>query len=141
MMGKGLAATAAIALSLVGGAALAEPGRWSKADKNGDGKVAVSEIDANHRDFIAKADADKDGFITEAEMDALRDAKKAEWNAKRFPDANKDGVIDRAEFETAARERFADLDKNEDGRLSEAELDAGRPRGHFRRGGRDGDRS
>lgn len=140
MMNKGLAATAAIAMALTGGVALAGAGKWDKLDKDGDGKIAVSEIDQKHRDFIARADADKDGFITEAEMEAMRDARKAEWKAKRFPDANKDGVVDRNEFETAARDRFAELDANKDGRLSEEEMEAGHHRGHHRRGGPDGDR-
>lgn len=139
MMKKSLSAAAVIALALAGGAALAGPGKWSKLDKDGDGKVAVSEVDQRHRDFIAKADADKDGFITDAEMQAMSDARKAEWKAKRFPDRNNDGVVDRNEFETAARERFDKLDENKDGRLSEEEMDAGHHRGH-RRGGRDGDR-
>lgn len=139
MVKKGLAATAVIAIALAGGVALAGPGKWSKLDKDGDGKVAVSEIDQKHRDFIAKADADRDGFITDAEMASLRDAKKAEWKAKRFPDTNKDGAVDRNEFEAAARARFDDLDKNSDGRLSEEEMDAGHRRGH-RRGGPDGER-
>jgi hypothetical protein len=139
MMNKGLAATCAAALILAGGAALAGPGRWSKADKDGDGKVAVTEIEAEHRDFIAKADADKDGFITEDELEALRETKKAEMKAKMFPDANKDGFVDRREFEDAARERFAELDKNSDGRVSEDEMRAGHRFGHHRRGHGGGD--
>jgi Ca2+-binding EF-hand superfamily protein len=135
MVKKGMAAAAGIAVALIGGAALAGQGKWSRLDKDGDGKVAVSEIDRKHRDFIARADADKDGFITETEMGALREARKAEWRAKRFPDANKDGAVDRSEFEIAARERFEALDQNKDGRLSEAEMAAGQHRGH-RRGGR-----
>ena len=139
MTNKGLMTAAAIAIAMAGGVALAGPGKWAKADKDGDGKVAVSEIDENHRAFIAKADADKDGFITEAEMDAMRAAKRAEMKARLFPDENKDGVVDRIEFENAARARFADLDKNKDGRLSEDEMEAGHPRGGHRRGF-DGDR-
>lgn len=141
MTNKGLAAAGAIALMLAGGAALAGPGKWSKADKDGDGKVAVSEIDENHRAFIAKADADKDGFITEDEMEALRKAKRSEMQAKRFPDADKNGFVDRREYEDAARARFAELDKDGDGRLSEDEMRAGHRFGHHRRGhGPGGDR-
>jgi Ca2+-binding EF-hand superfamily protein len=140
MVNKGLMTTAAIAIAMAGGVALAGPGKWAKADKDGDGKVAVSEIDERHREFIAKADADKDGFITEAEMDALHEAKKAEMKARVFPDANKDGFVDRREFEDAARERFAEIDKNGDGRISEDEMRAHHPRGRHRGHGRDGDR-
>lgn len=131
MMKMGIAAAAAAAL--IGGAAFAGPGKFSRADKDGDGRVSVEEIDERHRDFLAKADADKDGYITEDEMEALHEAKKAEMKAKLFPDADKNGFVDRREFEDAARARFAELDKNGDGRLSEEEARAGHQRGHGHR--------
>ncbi len=131
MVNKSLIAIAAMATALAGGIAFAEgAGGFAAADKDGDGKVSVAEIDERRRDFVAKADADKDGFITEAEMSALRDRKKAERQAKFFPDANKDGFVDRREHDDAARARFAGLDKNADGRLSEDEMRAGHRRGH-----------
>ncbi len=123
-----------IATILIGGAALAGPGKLSKADKDGDGRVSVEEIDERHRDFLSKADADKDGFITEEEMRALHESKRAEMKEKLFPDADKNGYVDRYEFEEAARARFAELDKNGDGRLSEEEARAGHMRGHGHRG-------
>ncbi len=128
------AIAATMAAVLIGGAALAGPGKFSKADKDGDGRVSVEEIDERHRDLLSKADADKDGFITEAEMQALRESKRAEMKEKRFPDADKNGYVDRREFEEAARARFAELDKNSDGRLSEEEARAGHMRGHGHRG-------
>ncbi|HBS36418.1 MAG TPA: hypothetical protein DEA50_15285 [Parvularcula sp.] len=67
-------------------------------------------------------------------MAAMREAHRAAMKAKMFPDANKDGYVDRREFEDAARDRFADLDKNSDGRLSEDEMRAGHRAGHHRRG-------
>lgn len=136
MMNKRLAAAAAVTFALAGGVALAGPGKFSKADKDGDGKVSVAEIDERHKEFLAKADADKDGFVTEAEMEAMHEARKAEMQAKRFPDANKDGFVDRREYEDAARARFAELDKNGDGRVSEEEMRAGHSRGHGRDHGR-----
>lgn len=133
MVKKGIAAATAL-VALIGGVALAGPGRFSKADKDGDGKVSVSELDQRHRDFLSKADADKDGFISEAEMEAFHEAKKAERKAKMFPDADKNGYVDRREFEDAARARFTELDKNGDGRLTEDEMRAGHGRGHGPRG-------
>ncbi len=44
-------------------------------------------------------------------------------------DANKDGVITKAEFDTQRTVRFAELDKNKDGFLSEEERAAGRQGG------------
>lgn len=132
MMKTGIAAVAAAAL--IGGAAHAGPGKFSKADKDGDGRVSVEEIDERHRDFLARADADKDGYITEAEMEAMHETRKAAMKAKLFPDADKNGYVDRREYEDAARARFSELDKNGDGRLSEEEMRAGHMRGHGHRG-------
>jgi hypothetical protein len=132
MMKKALGA--AIAAVLIGGAALAGPGKFSKADRDGDGRVSVEEIDDRHREFLSTADADKDGFITEEEMQVLRESRRAEMKEKLFPDADKNGYVDRREFEEAARARFAELDKNGDGRLSEEEARAGHMRGHGHRG-------
>lgn len=129
MIKQGIAAATAI-VALIGGVAHAGPGRFAKADKDGDGKVSVSELDQRHREFLAKADADKDGFISEAEMEAFHEAKKAEMKAKMFPDADKNGYVDRREFDDAARARFTELDKNGDGRLTEDEMRAGHRRGH-----------
>src|SRR5262249_9045047 len=44
-------------------------------------------------------------------------------------DANKDGVITKAEFDTMRSNRFAALDTNKDGFLVQAEMAAGRPGG------------
>jgi Ca2+-binding EF-hand superfamily protein len=131
MMKAGMAAAAVAAL--IGGAAFAGPGEFSKADKDGDGRISVEELDQRHRNFLAKADADKDGYISEDEMKAFHDARRDKMKAKRFPDADKDGFVSRREYEDAARARFDALDKNADGRLSEEELRAGHGRGHGHR--------
>lgn len=95
---------------------------FARFDKDGDGKVAVSEIDERHRDFIAKADADGDGFITKDEMKSMHEARREEHMARMFPDANNDGKVSRREFEDAARDHFAKLDKNGDGLITKEEM-------------------
>lgn len=123
---------AALATASVGAAAFAghPDGRFSRYDKDGDGKIAVSEIDAHKKDFAARADADGDGYITKEEMSAMHEARKAEHEARRFPDANNDGVVDRREFEDAAREHFAKLDSDGNGLISKEEM--AERRGHRR---------
>jgi Ca2+-binding EF-hand superfamily protein len=123
MMKSTLAFTLLATLAAAGTAAAGgRDGHFSRIDKDGDGKVAVSELDAHHREFLGKADADKDGFITREEMQALHEARKGERDARRFPDANKNGVVDRREFEDAARARFDEIDRNGDGLISRDEL-------------------
>lgn len=53
-------------------------------------------------------------------------------------DANKDGVVTKAEFDSSRVARFAALDTSKDGVLTGAEMTAGRPNGG--RGGPMGDR-
>ncbi len=112
------AAGALVAVAYAG----SSKGHFSRFDKDGDGKVAIGDLDTSHKEFIAKADKDGDGFITEAEMKAMHEARMAEHEARRFPDANKNGSVDRREFEDAARTRFADLDQNGDGLLTADEM-------------------
>lgn len=128
-----LTLAAILAAAAVGGVAYAggPRGDFSRFDEDGDGKVAVDEIDAHHKEFIAKADADGDGFITKDEMDAMHKTRRAEMKARRFPDANGDSKVDRREFEDAARSRFDELDANGDGLLTEDEMEK-HHRGHRR---------
>lgn len=127
-----IAIGAGISVSLLAGAVLAEPGgkgsRFEKLDANGDGKVTEQELAARRSAMIEAADQNGDGALTESEMHAFREAKRAERRAKRNPDKNGDGVIDRAEYDLAADERFERMDKNGDGVISEDE----RKRRHWR---------
>ncbi len=133
-MTKKLALAVILGVATIGAAAYAKgpKGDFSRFDKDGDGKVAISELDARHKEFLAKADKDGDGYVTKDEMDALHKDRMAEHQARRFPDANNDGSVDRREFEDAAREKFDKLDANGDGLISKEEMDA--QRGHHRRG-------
>lgn len=107
-------------------------GDFSRFDADGDGKVAIAEIEGRAREFVSAADADKDGYITKDEMEAFHQSRRAEREARRFPDADNDGYVSRREFEDAARIRFDELDANGDGLISRDEA----PEHHGRRGGK-----
>ena len=105
---------------------------FSRFDRDGDGRIAVSELDARHREFLAEADKDGDGFVTKDEMRAAHEARRSDHMARMFPDADKDGSVSRREFEDAARQRFNEIDKNGDGLISKEEMGdhRGMRRGH-----------
>jgi hypothetical protein len=115
------------ALSLAGVAGAAEPRLIS--DANNDGKVTLSEYQANRRGFVMKADKDRDGKVSRAEAEraaadlrldleyaGLIDAK-AVGRSGGFErmDANRDGVITPAEVDAVTKARFARFDLNHDG--------------------------
>lgn len=101
-------------------------------DVNGDGVVTAEEMAARHEAMIDAADQDGDGALSREEMQAHRQARRAEMRARRNPDKNGDGVVDRFEYDAAAGERFERMDKNGDGVLSEHEQK--RRRGKHHRG-------
>lgn len=117
--------------------------KFDQLDKNKDGKLSQEErpMRGHGRDhmgqrgprgeggFIGKLDANKDGKVSRDE------AKADERFAARFDtaDANKDGFVDKADFELRMKqhrdETFAQADANKDGVLSKAEFDAIKPMG------------
>ncbi|HEX4341236.1 MAG TPA: hypothetical protein VH062_35245 [Polyangiaceae bacterium] len=114
------------------GAAKGPEARFEKlvahADKNGDGKLQVTELSARMEKRLGKADTDGDGVITSTEytarVEAVREARKARM------DTDHDGKISDAE-RTAAREsrtkaHFARMDKNNDGQVEPSEAGARR---------------
>ena len=136
----GIAVSAlALAASVVGVAAAHDRGgRFKGLDANEDGVVTRAELDAHSAALVEAADADGDGGVSNEEMRAYREAKREERRAKHNPDTNGDGVVDRIEFQAAAEKRFARMDKNDDGVLSEDERQRRRGRHHRRH--HDGDR-
>jgi Ca2+-binding EF-hand superfamily protein len=80
-----------------GGMAQRDPAKFIQHfDKNGDGKLEVSELPERMQKFLCKADADKDGTLTVAELTAAK--------------------------ETFMKARFAKMDKSGDGALTADEV-------------------
>ena len=99
------------------------------------------------------ADANKDGRIDQSERQEMR-GKRGGHRGKAFAqggrrgghgmagmgmmmraDANRDGILTRAEATTAAQAAFDRIDTNRDGRVDQAERDAARQQMKMRRGG------
>jgi hypothetical protein len=126
-MKKLLVPLALIIAGAAGAAAAREPGdRFKALDPDGDGRIAVADLDERHKERMAKVDGNADGYITKEEMQAAHDARRAEHRAKAFPDGNGDGSVDIGEFRNGADARFRALDADGDGRLTEDEAKAGR---------------
>lgn len=124
-------ATIALGFGLIASPAFAQDRgdrMWERLDKNGDGRIALSEVDERHRARLAAADANGDGYITRDEWNAHREKRRAESKARAFPDKDGDGVVSRAEFMAKAGERFDKLDADGDGVLTEEEMKAGAKR-------------
>jgi len=119
--------------------------RFDQIDTNKDGKLDASERPQRHgwhrggrggHGRMMQADTDKDGRISKAE--AAANPKFAE----RFTemDFNRDGFVDREDFEARMAQRrsecFDKVDINKDGKLSRVEYsnmhEACRPQGHGR---------
>ncbi|MCY7355158.1 MAG: EF-hand domain-containing protein [Lysobacter sp.] len=109
--------------------------QFTQLDKNNDGRLTADQRPqrmgkhgrrgmGGHHGGMMKADTDKDGKISRAE--AVADPKLA----PKFDeiDGNRDGFLDRADWQAKARERkeawFISADGNKDGRLSQAEMEA-----------------
>lgn len=120
---------------------------FAKLDTNGDGQVTKDEREAQHKaraDERFKAlDADGNGQVSRAEFDAAHEKRAAERGAQGggerwghrgrhhgmrgmhgMMDANKDGTVTKAEFQSRAFAMFDRLDTNKDGQVTKEERDA-----------------
>jgi hypothetical protein len=133
-----LVLVAALAGSLVGGAALAQDapppgprggGMMMRADANGDGKISRQEYNAQIAQRFARRDANKDGFLSGDELAGPRrggdgEAPAGMNRAQQRSDTNNDGKISLAEDQAAATIRFDRLDTNKDGTIDASEMSA-----------------
>jgi Ca2+-binding EF-hand superfamily protein len=99
-------------------------------DGNSDGTVTRDELEAALRRQFDAVDANHDGRIDLQEMQAENDRRfrAAGTGASPLIDWNRNNVIDFEEFASTARSMFAEMDKDMDGKLDQAELRLPRPR-------------
>lgn len=121
--------------------------RFAEIDKNKDGKISQDERDAAHEarfaEHFKEMDKDGNGQISMAEMQAAHQARKdmhgQGWGHHRgmrhgrhgeagghkgMMDADKDGVVTKAEFQARALAMFNRADANNDGTVTKAEHEA-----------------
>lgn len=135
----------AVALSLITGAtALAQDGpdtdkpavtlkrgegehgrMFSRLDADGDGIVGTEEFGGERLEALKTADTDRDGTLSQEELVAYAMKREFERRAERMAgvlDIDGDGGVTLAEIESHRDKRFALMDRNDDGELSEDEL-------------------
>ncbi|GEM_PF-5572014 len=105
------------------------------ADKNGDRSLSKAEMDAFHKEWLARSDKNGDGALNLAEFDAMHEAMREEMRnrhmQKRFEglDSNKDGKISLQEMQEHADKRFEMMDRNKDGELNREDRKPMKPYG------------
>ena len=119
-------------LMAMAGSAHAQMGKPADLDLDRDGKVTFAEFKKVQADrMLGRLDANKDGKIAKSESKAMEDLAArfgGADGAKRVAlmwsmgDANKDGLLSRAELEAGSKRRFDAGDTNHDGWLSKGEL-------------------
>ena len=104
--------------------------RLARLDANNDGAVDQQEFATAQN--LKDADTNGDSALSKDELVTMIQKRQAERQAERLTrrlDVNGDGTVTIAEIEKQRGERFALMDRNDDGKLEQSEL---------RRGGRDG---
>ncbi len=131
----------ALAAALAPGLAQAQPGsnesgfvadRFAELDTNSDGVISQREVEAQIADAFASADTDGNGTLSEDEAAAFHQARREERRERRRASrsgghfervAGDDGVIDSAEFTERGMERFERADLDENGQITETEME------------------
>lgn len=96
--------------------------RWRAMDTNGDGRITRSEWRGNARAF-ANHDWNNDGVLSGDELRSVQGDRPTDWTAERFTDLdrNRDGRLTRGEWVDDA-DGFDRVDRNGDNRVTRAEF-------------------
>ena len=145
-----------LAASLASTIATAQPGRggerFAEHDTDGDGTITRAEVEAQIASHFAEADEDGDGTLSQDEAIAFHQARREDRHDRRREHrrgeqfghhAGDDDVIDLAEFSQRGMQRFEMADLDENGQVTETEMQivAGlMERRHGRHDGRHEDR-
>jgi Ca2+-binding EF-hand superfamily protein len=116
-------------------------GRLARLDTNNDGAIDQQEFATAQN--LKDADANGDGTLSKEELVAMIQKRQAERQAERMTrrlDVNGDGTVTIAEIEKQRGERFALMDRNDDGKLEANELRRGDRGGNRHKFGRHGGR-
>ncbi len=90
-------------------------------DKNGNGKVELTELPERMQKHLASADTNKDGAITVLELKAHAEARKEEmW---KRADKNGDGALDASEVGPEHWEHIKVADADGNGSVTKAEME------------------
>lgn len=114
--------------------------RLIAADANKDGIITREEVLAEAGKRFVELDRNKDGVVDKADHDAMR-KEMTDYRVRRFlheHGAGTDGKLTREQFQKSAKERFAERDINNDGRVDRQDMMPGR--GGEDMGGRRGPR-
>jgi hypothetical protein len=105
-------------------------GAAPRGDADGDGKLSLTEFQTLAQKRLLRADKNVDGKLSLDEWLARPAAAKGKTDPSkiftRF-DANGDSLLDRAEIDALAKRRFARLDKNADGVITDEERSVREP--------------
>ena len=130
--------------------------RLKEMDKNGDGNLSKDEVPERAWAFMSRADKNGDEVLSKEELEAMRAAagsgrggpggrpgrgEGGEGGADMFAnlDKDKDGKLTEAEVPEQLWARLSKADKDADGAVSKAEMEAVRTAAGGKGGQRDGD--